>query len=476
MAAEPAPPAPAYQPIEPEPAPPQVVTVNQPLLLEKEGPSEVSVGQSFTYRMHVTNQTDRTLDEVEVVDRLSPDFRMTGSTPAASGTEGDMVHWMVGSLEADQTKTISVTGVATSRGMVTHCATASYKMPVCLSVAVVEPSLGLTVASPAQSVFCDPIPVEYTFTNTGTGTANDVRVTSELPAGLVTLDGSRTVALDAGDLEEGESREFEVSLEAVRTGQYNIPATAMGEGDLQADSQTSVAVRRPALAITKTGPEQRYVGQRVSYQIAVRNTGDWVARDTVVEDTVPDGLELVSATDEGTMADGRVRWELGALQPGAERQVGVTFNAEEITTATARAMAEAYCAEAVTASVETVVAGIPALLLEVIDVEDPIALGDEEQYRITVTNQGSAAATNVQIVCTLEDTMEYVSSAGATDGRLRGQEVTFSPLARLAPGDEAEWHVTVRAVRAGDVRFTVRMTGETLTRPVQETESTTFYD
>ena len=54
--------------------------------------------------------------------------------------------------------------------------------------------------------------------------------------------------------------------------------------------------------------------------------------------------------------------------------------------------------------------------------------------------------------------------------------MTFSPLATLAPGDEAEWRVTVRAARAGDVRFKVSMTSRMLTRPVEETESTTFYD
>ena len=140
------------------------------------------------------------------------------------------------------------------------------------------------------------------------------------------------------------------------------------------------------------------------------------------------------------------------------------------------AKATATCAEGVSASAQTSIEGIPAVLLEVIDLNDPIEVGGNETYVITATNQGSMADTNIAIVCTLEENETYVSSSGATTGRAEGNKVVFQPLASLAPKAQAQWKVVVKAVKAGDVRFKVTMNTDQLTRPVEETESTNLYE
>ncbi|AQQ69828.1 hypothetical protein SMSP2_00162 [Limihaloglobus sulfuriphilus] len=64
------------------------------------------------------------------------------------------------------------------------------------------------------------------------------------------------------------------------------------------------------------------------------------------------------------------------------------------------------CAEAVDASIATQVEGIAAVLLEVIDVEDPIDLGKETTYVITAANQGTSTDSHIKIFCELEDSMQ----------------------------------------------------------------------
>jgi uncharacterized repeat protein (TIGR01451 family) len=119
--------------------------------------------------------------------------------------------------------------------------------------------------------------------------------------------------------------------------------------------------------------------------------------------------------------------------------------------------------------------GIPAILLEVIDNPDPVAVGGQTTYTIAVTNQGSAVATNVKLIGTLEDQMEFVSTKGDTGGRMDGKAISFEPLASLAPKARATWTVVVKAVGEGDVRFKTVLTSDQLSRPVEELESTTFY-
>ena len=115
-------------------------------------------------------------------------------------------------------------------------------------------------------------------------------------------------------------------------------------------------------------------------------------------------------------------------------------------------------------------------MLEVVDLEDPVRIGNRATYMISVTNQGSASSTNIRIACILEDNVQYVSSAGATASSLVGDTVRFIPLGSLAPQDKAVWRVVVSAVRPGDVRFKVIMNSDELTRPVEESEATHLYE
>jgi uncharacterized repeat protein (TIGR01451 family) len=122
------------------------------------------------------------------------------------------------------------------------------------------------------------------------------------------------------------------------------------------------------------------------------------------------------------------------------------------------------------------VAGVPGVLLEVGDVDDPVEVNGRTAYVITVTNQGFAVSTNIKIVCVLEENVKYLSSSGVTSGTLEGNTITFAPLASLPPKAKATWKVAVTAIKAGDSRFKVTMITDQLTRPVEETEATRVYD
>jgi len=193
-------------------------------------------------------------------------------------------------------------------------------------------------------------------------------------------------------------------------------------------------------------------------------------------DTLPAGAKFVSATGGGQMTAGKVTWKLGTLAAGSSKKLSVTVMPEKSGTYTDVATATATCAEGVRASAQTVIAGIPAVLLEVIDIEDPIEIGSNTTYVIVATNQGSSDGTNISIVCTLEENAQYVSSSGATTGRAQANQVVFQPLTRLAPKAKATWRVVVKAVKPGDVRFKVTMNTDQITRPVEETEATHLYE
>ena len=483
---EPAPPAPAPAPV-PAPTPqpaskcgPYAVSMSYPhgsspvIRLDKTMPKEVPLNASFAYSIKVTNLTDKMVSDIVVTETVPGNFRYAESAPAAQ-KDGNKLVWKMESLDPKASAQIKVVGMATSTDCLQHCATVTYVIPVCANVQVVEPKLKLTKTSPAEVLICDPIPVRFVVTNSGTGIARDVKVTDTLPDGLRTADGQQQVTLNAGTLAAGQSKQFSVELKASKTGKYVNKAMASSSDGLKAEATSAVVVRQPVLTIVKKGPRKLYLGRPVTYQITVTNTGDAPAQKTVLRDTVPGGVTGVKVSDAGRRSGSEIIWELGTLAAGASKTVSISYAPTNAGTVSNKATAAAYCADAVSASASTEVAGIPAILLEVVDLVDPVEVGTETTYVITATNQGSAAGTNIRIVCTFEEEEEYVSSRGATAGSVEGNTVTFEPLPSLAPRAKATWRVVVKAVKEHKVLFKVAMTSDEFQRPVEETESTNLY-
>lgn len=443
--------------------------------VEKGMPREVRLNQAFDYKIVVTNLTKNTLESVTLTEDLGPNLKYNSSNPSGNFTNGDIL-WALGTFKPQESKTITVNVTPTAEGSVGSCASVTYASMLCTNVPVVSPKLKVTKTGPAEVLKCDEIVYNIEVSNTGTGSLTGVKVMDTLPAGLKTVDGKTAVEFAVGTLAAGQTKQYSIRAKADAKGKYDNKASASADGDMKSETAVvSTMVREPALKITKTGPKESFTTVPFTYEITVTNSGDAAAANTTLEDPVPAGAVFVSATDGGTMTAGKVSWNLGTLAPGASKKVSMTVRGDAPATIRNMATAKATCAEAVSATAETIVKGIPAILLEVVDLTDPNKVGDNVTYRITVTNQGSAVDTNIRIICTLEENQQFVSAGGATTGSGAGSTVTFAPLTSLAPKAVAEWTVTVKNVKAGDVRFKVSMKSDNITRNVEETEATNVY-
>ena len=445
--------------------------------LDKTMPKEVELNKPFDYFIKVTNLTDTMLTDIVITEELSDNFEYTSANPVPKEDINKLV-WEIKSLGPKATRHITVSGVATrvdslenSTIVVTPIVSAS------APIRIVQPKLELTRTSPTEALLCEPIPVVFVVTNTGTGSAQNVKIVDTLPARLRTIDGKSKLVFDVGTLTEGQSQQFSAELRASKTGKYFSKAVASSTSAPTAESEeTMTTVGLPVLTIMNNGPKRQYIGRTLTYEITVANKSNVPAKNTVIEDNVPEGSTSIEASQGAKLSGLKLVWELGTLEPGTSKKVHVSYTSTKAGTLTNGAIATAYCSEPVTASVKTIVTGIPAVSMEVVDVYDPVKIGGRTTYVISVTNQGSAIATNVSIACILEDNVRYISSAGATAGSIKGQIVKFSPLSSLAPKDKAAWRVVVGAVRPGDVRFKVIMNVDQLTRPVEEAEATHLYE
>ena len=444
--------------------------------LDKTMPKEVQINEPFEYTIRVTNLTDVSFANVMITEDLPDNFSLASTKPTVQ-RDGNKLVWKMLSLGARASEQVTVAGMATKIDSLKHYTTVTYAARASADVQVVQPMLELTKSAPAEVLLCEPIPVEYTVTNLGTGPTRNVKIVDALPDGLKTADGKSEVVLNVGTLATGQSARLSVELRAAKSGVYVSKAVASSASRLRAESEATVtAVRAPVLTITKTGPKQKYPNRPVTYEITVANMGDGPAKNTVVEDTIPVEVTEVEASDGAKLSDSKLVWELGTLAPGAVKTVRVSYTPTQVCILANTATATAHCVEAVSASARTAIVGIGAVRLEVIDIDDPVEVGSNTTYVIMVTNQGSAPDTNIHVVCTLEDTLEYVSSAGATTASIMGNMVNFAPLRSLAPKAKATWRLVVKGVRPGDTRFRVSLNTDQLGRPVEESEATHVYE
>ena len=342
---------------------------------------------------------------------------------------------------------------------------------------MVKPELEIARLAPSETLLSDSFPVEYVIRNVGSGTARDVKILETLPSGLVTTEGLNEVKFNVGMLRGGEQRSFKAELRATNTGVYANKALALSPSTPRAESApTSTAVRQPDLAITKNGPERQYLGRSLTYEITVVNKGDGVSKNTILQDSIPLDATAIEASAGADVSGSRLRWELGTIAPNSSKTVRVSYRPTKVGVYTSDTMAASNGAEPVSSKTQTTVIGIPIVRLDVVDLEDPVAVGENVTYVVTVANDGSAPDHNVRLTCQLEDRIQYISSSGATEASVMGHTISFTQLRTLAPNTKATWKIVCRAASPGGVRFKANMTSDILSRPVEETEATYLYE
>ncbi|MBX3373441.1 MAG: DUF11 domain-containing protein [Phycisphaeraceae bacterium] len=449
------------------------------LMIHQVIPAQVRRTVPYTYELHVTNLTHGTLQNVLLTTSSLQNAEVTESQPAANRGSDGSLQWFIGDLGAQKTEVIRVSAKADKVGTSSNCVSVSYNNALCVAAQVVEPGLTIVKSATPEVLVCDPITLRYEVRNPGTGAAESVRVRDQLPAGLTTVEGNRSlVEAEVGTLGAGESRVITVQAKAARTGTFQSPATAVAAGNLTAEApRAGTVVRQPVLTIECASPEQMFLGREGSFEVTVKNTGDGDSADTVVAMPVPANARFVRASAGGEVAAGRITWRVGRLRPNEARSVSASFASDAAAVIRYTATAEGVCAALVSTACQTAFVGIPALLLDGTDEPDPVQVGETVTYILHVTNQGTAPLTNVRLVCTMDELtlMEYVTSTGPTAAAVSARTVRFEPIARLEPKERRTYRIVVRAKGDGQVQFRGEASSNEITRPLVKVETTNFY-
>lgn len=437
-----------------------------------------SAGQELEYRLCVANASRAAAHHVTVRNPLPANARFVRASPEPNVREPELV-WQLGTVEGCQCREIVLVLAPTGGGDVKNCARVQFEHGQCVTTKIARPGLALEKRGPARALLWEAITYQLIVTNTGAAELRDVLLTDTLPEGMQRVDdpeGKNQRSWDLGTLAPGQTRRIEYQVIARKTGQLCNQAAVVAAGGLRQEARHCVFVE-PRLEALMTGPERRFLNRPATYQITVRNPRSTPATNVVVTNPIPAQTELVRASAGGRQFVNEVRWSLGTIEPGGQRKVALDLKGTVAGTVTNKATVTADGGLSAQAEASTRFEGAAGLTFDIDDRDDPVEVGKETVYTITVTNQGSEEAKNVRIVVTVPAQMKEngVTAPGQTGAKKDGPKITFDPV-NLPAMASATYKVFVKPERAGDVRFRVEMDADLLKAgPVTREESTTIY-
>jgi uncharacterized repeat protein (TIGR01451 family) len=444
--------------------------------LEWIGPNPVRLGQPVICQIIVKNIGTSCVRQLSVRARIPEGVSVNATEPKAV-TEDKYLVWNLGTMQVRQEKRLDLQVVPEARGKLAFPAFVTFTGCSTARLEVREPKLVVKAMAQREATVGDPATVTATVTNPGDATADHVKVRAVLDDGLEHARG-KIVDFDLDSLAPHESRTVLVLCGARTPGTQKCDIQATADPKLSAQDAVSVEVVSPKLDVVVTGPGLRYLDRHAVYLLRVTNTGTAVAHHVSMTDLVPLGFKVVGAPGaQQDFASRTVQWFLGDLQPGQTREVTMELVAVNPGEHKNRVVVTAARGVRADGEITTRVEGLPALLMELADLDDPVEVGAKTSYEIRVTNTGTKTETNLQLVCTVPDQMECIAARGpgGCAVKVEGKQVVFGPLLKLAPRVDAIYRVSVHCLKTGDCRFRAQVNADGLMNPLLREESTRVY-
>lgn len=465
-------------------------------------PLRVEAGELVTYDLVVTNEGNEAATEVVVTDIVPKGLEFVQAFDGGQYDENTRkITWNVGTLAANGgTAIVSFqvkVPVVDKDTAWKNTATLTYKedpeptpsntveIDTLVPAVILEKEHKLNDGDRVQTILNakanDTVTYYLKATNTSLETAHDVWIKDTIPETngirlvMQAMDNSLvepvydeqtgTMLWKIGDLQPGESKEvwFRVQVPSVKekTKWTNVatvshednPNNPENPDEPREEIETppvEVETNVPSLRVVKRQAKndgaltqtllQAKAGDKITYAIDVTNDGVGPASQVVIEDIVPEGLELVkgSISDNGVEKDGRITWKLAKLEAGQTRTVTFQVQVPSVKTHTRWTnVASTYSEDdpdpKTTPPVE-VETFAPHLTIEKSQkrnegnrTKDVLAVvgNDRVTYFIKVTSDGEADATDVVVTDAIPEGLTLLEGSVSDEGLVENGQITW---------------------------------------------------
>ena len=347
----------------------------------------------------------------------------------------------------------------------------------------VAAALELAVDAPKRKQVGSAIEFRIGVWNRGESVVEDLAVEVEFDAALV-FPGrpERRVSQPLGRLSPGEHREVTLTLAAEETGRHCARFLVTAGGAESAWKSVCVESVPRQVGLEIVGPPQRTVGSRAEFNVKIASVSKDVLKGMQAIVRYDAALAPREASAGARQTPGTMTWNLGDVQPGEGVQLQIEFEcrvAAESACLTAELSGENFPSE----RVEKCISVVPlrgSIELRVVDEADPVPLGQETAYVITVQNRDLRAVRGVELSAEVPRQVSVVSAEVRQRDQMLpvgadvdGERVVFEAIEALAPDAILTYRIRVKGTVPGDGALRVRVSHAGAAEAAEVVEPTT---
>lgn len=272
---------------------------------------------------------------------------------------------------------------------------------------VQSPQLTVQKLAPKEVQVGKPANFRLVVRNVGQTPASDVEIRDQVPKGARLLGtipqasrGPRgEVVWTLGTVRPNEESTVEMQLMPMAEGEIGSVATV----HFGADASARTVATRPQLKVESVAPAKSLIGDKVMLTITVSNPGSGVATGVVLEEHIPAGMKHPAGAE--------LEYEVGDLKPGESRKLELPLVANRAGPVT----------NVLNVRGDGNLRAEHKLNLEVLAPQLDVAMEGPKRrylerqatYQLSVSNPGTAAAKQVELVANLPAGLKFIRANNA---------------------------------------------------------------
>jgi len=482
------------------------------LAVRATGPATADAEKPVTYRVEVSNTGDIPAPNVVLAYAVPEGCVVVGANPPAQQF-GNRLEWRLGDMPARSAPqavelTLSMRLQARYdhrfRATSTRGAEPELQAEAVASTIVSRSALVVRMRGP-QTV---PVGGQATFLveieNVSSLAATNVMLSDTFDPGLEHVSGQASPLVTSIEaLQPGQKQAVALNFIVKAPGQHCHQLDVTADGGVKASAQACVTATAeapvPRMGVRISGPDRLNVGEEGLYQIEVRNTGTAVLTNLRVSNRYSASLLPTGASEGKQLARGEVFWTLPEMRIG-EAVVwefkGRALRGDPAARSVATVSSEQGISQ--TAEIVTQIVGpddsggvvpvpdpsrqpdrgdttpVPGgLKVEIEDSDDPVTVGREFVYRITVSNESQEPDQRIGIVIEKPEELKFVNLRGTTGADVKATRIVLPSIAELRgrePLRPIELRVTPQ--KPGAFQLKVQVRSARVPDAIVETEDT----